>query len=88
MVVIVGSRSISGNHPSGLQPEKFENPGPGLHLDQGFLTGGKFPPWGKYWEFRGEMRAFENCCLFKTGDTKWFPYPLYTGYSLLLTNKF
>ena len=46
----------------------------GLHvLDQGFLTGGKFPPWGKYWEFRGEMRAFENCCLFKTGDTKWFP---------------
>ena len=30
-------------------------------LDQGFLTGGKFPPWGKYWEFRGEMRAFENC---------------------------
>ena len=43
------------------------------HLDQGFLTGGKFPPWGKYGEFRGEMRAFENCCLFKTGDTKWFP---------------
>ena len=43
------------------------------HLNQGFLTGGKFPPWGKYWEFRGEMRAFENCCLFKTGDTKWFP---------------
>ena len=37
------------------------------------LTGGKFTPWGKYWEFRGEMRAFENCCLFKTGDTKWFP---------------
>ena len=29
-------------------------------IDQGFLTGGKFPPWGKYWEFRGEMRAFEN----------------------------
>ena len=44
-----------------------------ISLDQGFLTGGKFPPWGKYWEFRGEMRAFENCCLFKTGDTKWFP---------------
>ena len=44
-----------------------------LALEQGFLTGGKFPPWGKYWEFRGEMRAFENCCLFKTGDTKWFP---------------
>ena len=22
-------------------------------LEQGFLTGGKFPPWGKYWEFRG-----------------------------------
>ena len=42
-------------------------------LDQGFLTRGKFPPWGKYWEFRGEMRVFENCCLFKTGDTKWFP---------------
>ena len=42
-------------------------------LDQGFLTGGKFPPWGKYWGFRGELRAFENCCLFKTGDTKWFP---------------
>ena len=41
-------------------------------IDQGFLTRGKFPPWGKYWEFRGEMRAFENCCLFKTGDTKWF----------------
>ena len=42
-------------------------------LEQGLLTGGKFPPWGKYSEFRGEMRAFENCCLFKTGDTKWFP---------------
>ena len=39
---------------------------PHMGLDQGFLTGGKFPPWGKYWEFRGEMRAFENCCLFKT----------------------
>ena len=21
----------------------------------------------------GGVRAFENCCLFKTGDTKWFP---------------
>ena len=21
----------------------------------------------------GGMRAFENSCLFKTGDTKWFP---------------
>ena len=47
--------------------------GPVYSLGQGFLTGGKFPPWGKYWEFRGEMRAFENCCLFKTSDTKWFP---------------
>ena len=44
-----------------------------FYVGQGFLTGGKFPPWGKYWEFRGEMRAFENCCIFKTGDTKWFP---------------
>ena len=43
----------------GPSPPKVDN------LGQGFLTGGKFPPWGKYWEFRGEMRAFENWCLFK-----------------------
>ena len=39
----------------------------------GVLNRGEISPMGKYWEFRGEMRAFENCCLFKTGDTKWFP---------------
>ena len=39
----------------------------------GVLNQGEISPMGKYWEFRGEMRAFENCCLFKTGDTKWFP---------------
>ena len=62
-------RGFTGPHPGCWKGggQNFE------HLDQGFLTGGKFPPWGKYWEFRGEMRAFENCCLFKTGDTKWFP---------------
>ena len=58
-------------------------PGPLVHGDAnysylgwyraGVLNRGEFPPWGKYWEFRGEMRASENCCLFKTGDTKWFP---------------
>ena len=55
-------------------------------IDQGFLTGGggEFPPWGKYWEFRGEMRAFENCCLFKTGDTKLFPYFTFDEYILVI----
>ena len=57
-----------------ITPIKYKiYPPKGIGQGQGFLTGGKFPPWGKYWEFRGEMRAFENCCLFKTGDTKWFP---------------
>ena len=51
---------------------------------QGFLTGGKSPPWGKYWEFRGEMRAFENCCLFKTGGTKWFPKFTFDEYILVI----
>ena len=32
----------------------------------------------------GEMRAFENCCLFKTGDTKWFPYFTFDEYILVI----
>ena len=30
------------------------------------------------------MRAFENCCLFKTGDTKWFPYFTFDEYILVI----
>ena len=63
--LVIGYRNISVECIAGISDL--------VSVRSGVLNRGKFPPWGKYWEFRGEMRAFENCCLFKTGDTKWFP---------------